>query len=461
MRRYLALALAATVAVAAAGSAALKRPISLHPENPRYFLFRGKPTVLITSAEHYGAVLNLDFDYRPYLDELKARRFNLTRIFTGAYVEPPGAFNIKNNTLAPAPGRFIAPWARSETPGYAAGGSKFFRRLREFVREAGKRGVVVEVVLFCPYYEDMQWKIAPLNAVNNVQGIGAVPRTDVLTLKHPELLRVQEAMVRKVVAELREYDNVLYELCNEPYFGGVTLEWQQRVSEWIVDAEGGEKAANRHLIAQNWANGSKRVENPNPRVSLFNFHYSSPPDSVALNWHLNRAIGFDETGFKGVDDLPYRTEGWDFILAGGALYNHLDYSFTTATPDGSGKVEKPTPGGGGPALRGQLQVLGDFVRKLPVLRMRPENGMLRGELPKGVTARVLAEPGKLYALYVKGGSGVLPLKLALPAGRYRAEWIDTKSGAVARRSDLVSEGGEVTLESPEYREDVALRLTRK
>lgn len=38
-------------------------PISLHPENPHYFLFRDKPTILITSAEHYGAVINLDFDY--------------------------------------------------------------------------------------------------------------------------------------------------------------------------------------------------------------------------------------------------------------------------------------------------------------------------------------------------------------------------------------------------------------
>ena len=39
--------------------------LSLHPNNPHYLLFRGKPTVIITSSEHYGAVLNLDFDFRP------------------------------------------------------------------------------------------------------------------------------------------------------------------------------------------------------------------------------------------------------------------------------------------------------------------------------------------------------------------------------------------------------------
>src|SRR3954467_985204 len=94
-------------ATAAAG------PIAPHPENSRYFLFEGKPTFLITSGEHYGAVLNLDFDFLPYLDELQARGFNLTRVFSGTYREVPGSFKIRHNTLAPAPGRYVGPWARS------------------------------------------------------------------------------------------------------------------------------------------------------------------------------------------------------------------------------------------------------------------------------------------------------------------------------------------------------------
>src|SRR5437868_1312955 len=78
--------------------------IQLHPENPHYFLWRGQPTLLITSGEHYGAVLNLDIDYVKYLDTLAGDRLNLTRTFTGgAYYEPQGSFNIAQNTLAPAP----------------------------------------------------------------------------------------------------------------------------------------------------------------------------------------------------------------------------------------------------------------------------------------------------------------------------------------------------------------------
>src|SRR5262245_61204637 len=97
-------------------------PIALHPENPHYFVWRGRPTILITSAEHYGAVMNLDFDYRKYLDTLAADGLNYTRVFSGAYVEPQGAFKIERNTLAPRPGRFLAPWPRSSQPGYPNGG---------------------------------------------------------------------------------------------------------------------------------------------------------------------------------------------------------------------------------------------------------------------------------------------------------------------------------------------------
>ena len=39
------------------------RAIKADGQNPHYHEFRGKPTVLITAGEHYGAVMNLDFDY--------------------------------------------------------------------------------------------------------------------------------------------------------------------------------------------------------------------------------------------------------------------------------------------------------------------------------------------------------------------------------------------------------------
>ena len=204
-----------------AAAVAAPAPLALHPDNPRYFLFRGKPAVLVTSGEHYGAVLNRDFDYVRYLDALAADGLNLTRTFSGAYREVPGNFGITDNTLAPLPGRFLAPWARSTTPGESDGGTKFdlarwdeayFRRLVDFAAQAQKRGIVVEMNLFCPFYEDSMWDASPMNAKNNVNGTGAVPREEVYTLKHDDLTRVQDALARKIVTVLNPFDNVYFEV---------------------------------------------------------------------------------------------------------------------------------------------------------------------------------------------------------------------------------------------------------
>jgi hypothetical protein len=51
-------------AILFAALAADAQPISLHPGNPHYFLYKGTPTVLITSGEHYGAVINATPDYK-------------------------------------------------------------------------------------------------------------------------------------------------------------------------------------------------------------------------------------------------------------------------------------------------------------------------------------------------------------------------------------------------------------
>src|SRR5204862_1900463 len=171
----------------------------------------------------------------------------------------------------------------------------YFKRLKDFVKQAGKRGVIVELNLFCPFYEEGMWRLSPMNASNNVNGIGAVERKEVYTLdKNGGLLAVQETMVRKLVAELKDFDNLYYEICNEPYFGGVTLEWQRHIADVITKAE--LSLGVRHLISQNIANDKALVQNPHPQVSIFNFHYATPPETVAMNYSLNAVIGDNETG---------------------------------------------------------------------------------------------------------------------------------------------------------------------
>jgi len=459
-------ALSITTAVGAHRS-----PLALHPDNPHYFLWRGQPAVLISSAEHYGAVLNLDFDYTTYLKELELLKLNLTRTFPGAYVEPPTAFKIAGNTLAPAPGRFICPWARSTQPGYANGGNKFdltkwdeayFRRLKDFMTQASRRGVVVELNFFTPFYEEDIWALSPLNGRNNINGVGNVARTNVYTLdRNGGLLAVQAAMVRKLVTELNGFDNLYYELCNEPYFAGVMLDWQSHIADVVVETE--KKLPNQHLISWNVANGSRQVVNPHPAISIFNFHYASPPTTVALNYGLNKVIGLNETGFKGTENAPYRMEAWEFILAGGGLYNNLDYSFTAGHERGDFVYPNNQPGGGNVEFRRQLIVLRDFIHSFKFVRMKPDVSFIKSGLPEKMHAYSLVEPGKQYATYFFSGTNPVPKSLALtlnlPKGSYRAEWIDVLSGNPTR-TERIKSADEVTLVSPDWRGEIALRIRR-
>lgn len=452
-------------------------PLQLHPENSHYFLYQGKPTVIITSGEHYGAVLNLDFDYVKYLQTLQADGLNNTRVFSGSYVEPQGAFNIAQNTLAPKEGRFIAPWARSSTPGYPNGGNKFdlqkwnpeyFSRLEDFMSHARRCGVIVEMNLFCPFYEDTQWKLSPQNGANNVNNVGNVPRTNVYTLdKNGGLLAVHEAMTRKIVTELNEFDNLYFEICNEPYFGGVTMEWQHRIADFIVDTE--KSLPNKHLVSINVANGSAKVKNPHPALSIFNFHYASPPDAVTANYELNKVIGDNETGFKGTNDLHYRMEAWCFLLNGGALYNNLDYSFVAGHEDGTFVYPSSQPGGGNPAFRKQLKTLKTFLTSFDFIRMKPSRDVIKEGVPQGMHAYALSQPGKDYALYLGPKPGEknpppkpekIKLVLEIPPGDYLVEWLNPVSGESDKKESVKSEG-RVTIESPAFKDDLAISVRRK
>jgi hypothetical protein len=468
------------------------QPIRLHPRNPHYFLFRGRALALVTSGEHYGAVMNTAFDFGRYLDTLQSDGLNLTRLFPGIYRELPGkSFGIQRNTMAPEEGKYLAPWARSGTPGYAGGGNKFdlsrwdeayFQRLHAFLREASQRGIVVEISLFSSHYGEQQWKLSVLHPDNNVNG--TEPPADwkqVHTLQNGNLLPVQERYVRKLVQAANEFDNVIFELQNEPWSDRPVLEgvqnpylflpareqfpnsieraddlslaWQARVAEWIASEEA--KLPNKHLIAQNYSNFGLPVKNVIAGVSLLNFHYAFPL-AVSANYGLNKAIGYDESGFLGQSDDVYRRQAWNFLLSGGSSFDGLDYSFTAGHEDGA-DVAPNGPGGGSPTFRRQLGILSRLLRDFPLTEMKPDSNLVQraGE----TYPHAMSSAAGRYAIYFDG-NGPVEAVLALPAGTYSGEWINTMTGEVAGMERKVHRGGDFVLRSPEFKNGIALKLTR-
>ena len=349
-----------------------------------------------------------------------------------------------------------------------SGTNDYFQRWRDFLSYAGQRGIIVEVTLFTTYYNDKHWSMSPLNAANNVQEIGKVKSDEVLTLMEPALVEAQERFVRKLVTELKDFDNLYYEVCNEPYFHGVTEEWQRRIARAVAETEA--QSPERRLISRNIANGAAEVRNPDPSVSIFNFHYARPPHAIAMNFDLNKPIGMNETGFDGTSDAPYRIQAWDFLLAGGALYNNLDYSFTAGHEDGTFAYPGTQPGGGSVQLRRQLKTLREFMDALPFTTMRADESLLKPGLPDEISARALSDGNSIWAIYLHGGrifEGYSPkyavftkkhadtLHYELPAGDYEVQWWHPRETTRSSAQSFRHNGGIGTLQTPEYCEDIA------
>lgn len=460
--------------------------ISLHPENPNYFLFQGKPTILITSGEHYGSVMNRAFDYEKYLATLKADGLNYTRIFMGPYSEMGDhTFGISNNTMDPAPENWLVPWIKdtaSQKYDLNKWNDAFFSRLNAFVSAAAEKGIVVEVTLFTSYYSNHQWSISPFNPRNNIQGFDSIPFKQVNTTNNGPLMDIQEKYVRKIVHELNSFGNITFEIQNEPWadnpqlvekiaetdtlthpFGwqklvetanSGSLEWQKHIFQIITEEES--TLPNKHLIAQNISNFRNKIENPDPRISIFNFHYAYPI-AASQNLDLRKVIGLDETGFMPHVEVHYRSQAWKFILAGGALYNNLDYSFTVGSEDGTHAIDNGTPGWGGTECRKHLKILKDFIEGFNFIRMKPDNSIL--QVVKGTVAefQVLTEPGKQYAIYLEKVSAAT-IQLQVPDGVYKVEWLNPLTGTTQKTGKKTSAGRLLELVCPDQQEDLVLKL---
>ena len=465
-------------------------PIRLHPDNPHYYLFHGKPTILITSAEHYGGVVNKDFDYVAYFDALKAYGMNYTRIYPGFLFEPMGKF-MKGNTLGAKPISLTLPWARSQKPGYALGGNlfdldkwdpAFFARLKDFVAKAAERGIVVEICFYNAQYGDT-WPMSPLYSENNIQGEGRCDYEDAQTLKHADLVRREDDYVRKITQEVNQFDNVILEICDEPYLTGTPIElagpWIAHNVETIKKTES--TLPQKHLIAQ-------QIEGPmggpcdftaDPDVSVIVTQYAWEGSHeqmgglMALDYEYgkNKPIDFNETDYfptwyQGDRIADSRVEAWEFVVGGGGSFNQLNGLYTVRDP-GANTEEN------GHLLRA-LKSLHDFMYAFDFLKMHPDKSFVQGGVPLGTYARGMSEPGKQYAYYhhhssfgrntasykVAPGNYQETLVLHLPAGSYQADWVDAATGSVITGEKFTHNGGNRTIATPTHTVDCALRIKR-
>jgi hypothetical protein len=463
----------------------MTQTIRLNPENPHYFEYKGNPVVLITSGMHYGAVLNLDMDYNRYLEVLEKNGFNLHREFIIPCYEWQSDENWEKEQtpLCPRPGKLLSPYARSAVPGAKDGLNKFdldqwnpvyFDHLRDFCRKAHEKNIVTEIVLFTVLYGDGAWETNPMNSINNINDIGKGVYNDYTFIREPEVLERQKLLAAKIVKELNVFDNVYYEICNEPYWakgipGGnpdvkeqhflpEVNAWQAQIAATILATE--KNLPKKHLIAQNIANGYYKADTVcYPGVTVLNFHYAFPPRAVTDNFHFNLPVSFDETA-DGCDAPDRRTEAWAFLMAGGAVYDNLDWSFAIDDQSGLGR----NPAGkrqSGLEVKQQLSILKhfmdgfDFIHALP---MKPERIT---NIPGTVLYYGLENTKEIAVYFLK--RSVIKIQqaaLTIPPGTWEITWMDPLDGSVISKQQAVVSDKNLALNFPEFTDDLVLKIKR-
>ena len=362
--------------------------------NPHYFERDGKPIVLVTSDHHYGAVLDADFDFGRYLDALAASGMNLTRIYPGGMFEVEDKY-VAGNPLGPRPGRQVLPWARSTVPGahpaLAPPGQPsfkvdldrwnpdYFARLRTFVEHAARRGIVVEVAFFNGMYAD-SWPLMAFHHLNNVQGVGRYEADEcgLFTTRDPrneDVLRHQKAYVARLAVELNGYDNVIYDLCDEPSLVGrpdgsivvqpdaAVVPWLHALRDAFLEAE--RPLPKRHVLGQTVQNLSPDLS-AEPWCDWLPTEYVRPAGrALERNYAARKPIVDVESDYYGhsLVKSPYtadavRLEGWWFLLGGGAGVINLNGEYHRGQEEGAADTRD--------RILPQRKVLRDFV-----LRPRP------------------------------------------------------------------------------------------
>jgi hypothetical protein len=494
------------IAIVCAFAAENGSPVSIHPDNSKYFLFRGKPTFLLSATEHYGSVLNRAFDFEKYLNDAAEHKMTMTRTFL-LFRELQGARNPASPAKPDSPD-YLAPFPRTG-PGKAMDGEplydldqwnpEYFDRLQRFLRLASQKGIIVELTLFSNTYSDKVWELNPFRAKNNKQGVGKIEWPDYTSLRDRELVRRQSEYARKIIGETAVYDNIYYEICNEPG-GGIAGHvspaevdaWQEHIASVMRDALA--KSGRKHLIAGQQAFAyTPKFRAPYDQsfrdriVDIVNVH--PLPDTVfggrayQLGNFMSKELMLGEfadfTRAVSAENKPmvhdednaasmYRdSTGWTIhrkrawtALFNAAHYDYIDFSITVGSEAG-------TPASRA-AIRSWMRHLSEFMSGFDFIHSRARSDWIQ-EKPEHVVVSALVSQDHDYAAYLADAREVAEagagqpiggnVALQLPAGNFAVTLFSPATGETLPAT-AVKGGPSIQLKLLPFRDDIVIRAIR-
>ena len=506
MLKFKLLLCAAAFAAIALGAAQAQDAVRIDPANPKYLLFRSKPLILLSASEHYGSVINRPFDFERYLDDAQAHKMTMTRTFL-LYRELQSARN-PSSPCKPESPDFIAPFPRTG-PGKAMDGEpmydldqwnpEYFDRLHKFLDAASKHGIVVELTVFSNTYADGVWALNPFRAENNLQHVGKISWEEYISLKDPELVRRQSEYARKIIDETAGYDNVFYEICNEPG-GGITGHvsaadvdaWQTEMARVLRDEM--KRIGHTHLLAgqQAFTYAAKNSfpydasfaspnfdivnDHPLPNTQFGGQHFemggfmskelmlTGVRDFCRATYSQHKPVSLDEDNTASMyRDLTgwtiHRKRAWTALLSG-CHYDYIDFSITVGNESG-------TPASRA-AIRTWIEHLSEFKDSFDFVHSKLDSDWMSA-VPGHLVVSGLSADGRDYVAYLADGREVTDaaagdtiagnVTLNLPAGSYAVSLYSPTAGTYSPAIEI--QGGKAaTIDLLPFRQDIVIRATR-
>ena len=207
---------------------------------------------------------------------------NLTRIYPGGYFETPDETHQGESPRPPlrppdtSLGEIQAETGANPTlaePGQPAykfdldkWNPEYFVRLKAFVELARQKDIIVEVAFFNQMYE-VSWPVVALYHGNNIQNVGQYEGKDFWLFssddpRNADVMERQKTYIAKITRELNDYDNVIFDICDEPELwtkpGAQVVPWIVAMKDAFLGAE--KDLPKKHLLGQT----VRGAASPNP-----------------------------------------------------------------------------------------------------------------------------------------------------------------------------------------------------
>ena len=441
----------------AAGS--INSPLRVDPQNPRYFMDGAGKAVYLAGSHTWSLIHKRGIDdghwdeiptydtFEKYLDFMESHGQNYVRLWTGmSYLDYPPF-----------------PWKRTG-PGTAVDGmpkfnmtdfnQSYFDMLKERITQVENRGMYASVMIFGSHnrkksnFTQVAWNeynnINPelASAFSNVDGYSFFT-TD------PAALEIQKKTVRKFIDELNGFDNIFWEVINEPGGTPEAVAWHNTMIDYIHSYESSKPKQHLVMMGGGWDLGTKMLSSNADVISpdWDSYTYGGPANysSKIVISDTDHIPPWDISKSQ-IEDI--RKWVWEtFTRGNNPIYMDPYKSYNPQSGDSGGYIDHDFD-----PIRDAMGYTLNYANKFTDLAaMVPSS-----DTSYCSTSYCLRNPGQEYLVYQPNSD---QFTVNLPANDYDYEWFNPQTGSVAGTGTITANGGNKSF-TPPFSGDAVLYLKK-